>query len=580
MDTTGALNFGVGLTTQSIVTSSHAYNDGKWHQVVATQGAGGMSLYVDGGLVGGNAVASNDSYVGYWRLGGDASWSGANYFNGTIDEAAVWNSTVLTPAQVSTIYFASPASANAAPVAMFAAPSCTGLSCSVDGSASTDSDGTIASYSWNWGDGSAVSTGVTATHKYAAAGPYTVTLTVTDNVGATGTTTQPVTVTNLPPAAAFAAPVCSGLTCPVDGSASSDPDGTIASYSWNWGDGTAAGTGATASHTYAATGNYTITLTVTDNAGATAQTTQTANAVAPANKPPTAVIGAPSCSFLVCSFSGTGSTDTDGTVASYSWSWGDGTAAGTGATANHTYAASGTYTVTLTVTDNQGATGTASVPVTVSSAFALDTFTRTLASGWGTSNVGGAWTPNNASLFAVTGGVGTMTLAAPSSGPSIYLNTVSSTSTDLRITFATDKAATGGGVYTSIVGRRVVGVGDYRAKVRLLSTGAVSVTLSYVTSAGVETVIRSETTVPGLTYTAGTQLRVRLQVSGTSPTTVQARLWPVSGVEPSTWLVTATDTTAAMQVAGGLGVTTYLSGTATNAPIVESFDDLQAGPVG
>ncbi len=69
-----------------------------------------------------------------------------------------------------------------------------GQSVSFNGSGSTDSDGTIVSYAWNFGDDS-TGTGATVTHIYSAAGTYTATLTVTDNSGATGSDTATVNVT-------------------------------------------------------------------------------------------------------------------------------------------------------------------------------------------------------------------------------------------------------------------------------------------------------------------------------------------------------------------------------------------------
>ena len=64
--------------------------------------------------------------------------------------------------------------------------------------ASSDPDGTIANYAWIFGDGHIVNSGSVAsvTHAYAAAGPYTVTLTVTDNLGAKASDTAVITVTN------------------------------------------------------------------------------------------------------------------------------------------------------------------------------------------------------------------------------------------------------------------------------------------------------------------------------------------------------------------------------------------------
>jgi len=82
---------------------------------------------------------------------------------------------------------------NQAPTASFTFI-CTDLTCSFDGGDSSDPDGSIASYAWNFGDGG-TATGSTATRTYASAGTRTVTLTVTDNGGATGSTSQSVTTT-------------------------------------------------------------------------------------------------------------------------------------------------------------------------------------------------------------------------------------------------------------------------------------------------------------------------------------------------------------------------------------------------
>ncbi len=87
---------------------------------------------------------------------------------------------------------ASAAPANQAPVAAFTSKT-TGLTASFDAGSSTDADGTIASYAWDFGNGS-TGTGATATRTYAAAGTYTVKLTVTDDKGASGVRTAAVTV--------------------------------------------------------------------------------------------------------------------------------------------------------------------------------------------------------------------------------------------------------------------------------------------------------------------------------------------------------------------------------------------------
>ena len=83
---------------------------------------------------------------------------------------------------------------NASPVASYTHTT-TDLALSVDGSGSSDSDGSIVSYAWTFGDGG-TATGATASHTYATAGTYTVALTVTDDLGATGSTSKSITVTS------------------------------------------------------------------------------------------------------------------------------------------------------------------------------------------------------------------------------------------------------------------------------------------------------------------------------------------------------------------------------------------------
>ncbi len=101
---------------------------------------------------------------------------------------------VSNPAYFNPVMVATPA--NSAPNARFTS-TCTNLACSFNGTGSSDPDGTIASYSWAFGDGSTGS-GANPNHTYNSAGTYSVTLTVTDNLGATGSTAAPVTPT-VPP---------------------------------------------------------------------------------------------------------------------------------------------------------------------------------------------------------------------------------------------------------------------------------------------------------------------------------------------------------------------------------------------
>jgi PKD repeat protein len=490
----GRLVFGTWTGKANLVTSPASYND-----VVAVQSAAGMQLYVDGALVGSNPQPAAQAYSGYWRIGSDTTWgSSSPSLAGTLDEVAVYP-TALAPAVIGQHF-------------------------------------------------------------------------------ALGTGGNPA---NLPPTAAFDSSV-SDLALQVDASSSSDSDGQIASYAWMFGDG-ATGSAVGASHTYAEPGIYEVTLTVTDDAGATSAVTESVTVTSAVVEPPIEENAVPVAVFtatatdLAIAVDGAGSSDADGTIAGYTWAWGDGAVETSAvATASHGYAAAGTYEVALTITDDAGATATATQGVVVTdpppapaTAFAADAFSRALSAGFGTADLGGSWTTTgSAATYSVGDGVATLS-AVPGRMLNGYLSAVSSTDTDLTVTTGVQQAVTGGGVYLTAIGRRV-GTDDYRARVKLLASGAVQVQLlHYATSL-------KSLTIPGLSYAAGDQLQLRVQVAGTAPTTLKAMAWKLGEPAPETWQVSATDSTAGLQQAGSIGVAFYVSGSATVSPMTATFDDLIA----
>jgi PKD repeat protein len=121
---------------------------------------------------------------------------------------------------------------NAAPVVTFTS-SCSQRDCMFDASGSFDSDGWIATFHFDFGDGTQVIQAgqwKQAWHTYNGPGSYIVTVTATDDEGGSASISKHVVIVlNVPPTASFTFS-CTGLSCSFDGSGSSDSDGTIASY--------------------------------------------------------------------------------------------------------------------------------------------------------------------------------------------------------------------------------------------------------------------------------------------------------------------------------------------------------------
>ena len=182
-----------------------------------------------------------------------------------------------------------------------------------------------------------------------------------------GPKTKPASV-NEQPVAGFTY-AANNLTVVFNASASHDPDGSIANYSWSLGDGSGF-YGKDVTHTYSANGTYKTKLTVTDNGGKKNSTsmdvTVTLIVTPVTNKQPVAVIEIVSIVDRTVALSGADSKALqEKTITGYAWTFGD-EKTGTGASVTHTYAADGTYLITLTVTDNASATNSASVKVKVS----------------------------------------------------------------------------------------------------------------------------------------------------------------------------------------------------------------------
>lgn len=180
---TGTLSIGVDANASPVASFSATCNDGGACTFDAS-----ASLDPDGALIA-YAWQFGDGYTAYSsRPTHTYTTAGTFTVRLTIWDNSGLYSAVGTQQQNVTVL-----NVNTPPVASFTS-ACTGLlTCSFNASASSDSDGTIAGYAWNFGDGTSGS-GAAINHTYATSGTYTITLTVTDNGGATSARVQRVTV--------------------------------------------------------------------------------------------------------------------------------------------------------------------------------------------------------------------------------------------------------------------------------------------------------------------------------------------------------------------------------------------------
>jgi PKD repeat protein len=206
-------------------------------------------------------------------------------------------------------------------------------------------------FSWNFGDGSALGSGSLVTHAYASAGTFSVTVTVEDSAGKTGTSSaQSVVVnSNLVVSAITASPNPANTGQTVNFIATTSGGVAPVTCTWDFGDG-ATGTGCSTNQIYGTAGNFTATVKVTDSLG-----------VAISQSVAVEITASPQCIVsLVFSLATpeatspltfTATATNCAAPVSFAWSFGDGST-GSGITATHIYSTSGTFSITVTATDS------------------------------------------------------------------------------------------------------------------------------------------------------------------------------------------------------------------------------------
>ncbi|MBN2361473.1 MAG: PKD domain-containing protein [Deltaproteobacteria bacterium] len=247
------------------------------------------------------------------------------------------------------------------------------LQVTADGSQSYAAPGrSISYYRWNFGDGTPLGYGPTATHTYQMAGSYVARLRVIDSAGAFSDRALVITVLaegQRPPTARILVTQVEGAeSLTVDFSCNcSQGTAPIEAFLWDFGDGTRS-EASQVTHTFGA-GSYEVRLTVVDAAGLTASDSVVIRVTGDGNEPPYLVAqGLPLVgpAPLAVDFLATYG-DSDGNVVAVAWDFGDGEGSAEVAVA-HTFQMAGAYHVVVKATDDQGLTASAALDIEVSDA--------------------------------------------------------------------------------------------------------------------------------------------------------------------------------------------------------------------
>jgi hypothetical protein len=154
---------------------------------------------------------------------------------------------------------------------------------------------------------------------------------------------------------------------------------------------------------------------------------------------------------------------------------------------------------------------------------------------------------------------------------SAMLGSVSAVDVDQTVQASLTALPAAGSTYVYLVARQSAANVDYRARVRVAADGSVRLALVSRSGSTTDVAIGSEVLVSGLTVAPGTALKVRFRAVGSGSTALAARVWAASGTEPVDWQRTGTDSTAAQQAAGAVGLAVTVSASNTAVPLTAAF---------
>ncbi|HZQ06101.1 MAG TPA: hypothetical protein VFD70_05935, partial [Anaerolineae bacterium] len=181
-----------------------------------------------------------------------------------------------------------------------------------------------------------------------------------------------------------------------------------------------------------------------------------------------------------------------------------------------------------------------------------DSFTRNVRDSWGNAPTGGTYSlSGGAANFDVPDVVGQMNL-----GKNTTLTAslpVSARDVDVKVRVKRNKGIAGGNQMAYFAVRRTATGTNYLGRIRFVTDGTVRLQ-AIAEVGGTQTMLGGEKIVSGVTTAANSYIWLRGQVTGANPTTVKLKAWAQGASEPSSWLYTITDSTAALQGAGGAGL--------------------------